>query len=191
MPNFEDILKFWIEDTGPAGWYRSDAALDADIRTRFEPVWRQALAGDCMGWSAQPRSMLALLILLDQFPRNMFRGSPEAFATDDKARAQAKKAIGLGWDTRFSGPEQQFFYLPLMHAECLEDQERAVRLFAERMPESKDNLVHARAHREVIRRFGRFPHRNTDLNRATTAAETAFLADGGYRSVVDSVREPA
>ena len=191
MPDPEDLLSFWLEEVGPKGWYIRDETVDARIRERFEPLWTRARKVGCMGWSVQPRSMLALVVLLDQFPRNMFRDSGKAFATDWQARAQAKKAIRLGWDMKIDAPERQFFYLPLMHSECLEDQERAVRLLKTRVPGGEDNVIHARAHREVIRRFGRFPHRNIDLGRLSTTAETAFLAGGGYRTVVDSVREAA
>ena len=184
----EEILSFWIDQTGEAGWYRQSDALDAEIRRRYLDLWEEARTNG-LGWAPNPKTALAKLILLDQFPRNMFRGDARAFATDRLALARAKSAIELDWDLRFTGPERQFFYLPLVHSECLTDQDRAVRLFKDRMPEATDNLLHARAHREVIRRFGRFPTRNAELGRASTADEAAYLAAGGYRTLVDSLRK--
>lgn len=177
----EDVLSFWIDEIGPKSWYRADPALDALIRERFGALWETAAGGGIGHWLCNPRSALALVIVLDQFPRNMFRGEARAFATDAAARAAAKRAVALGWDMRVAEPERQFFYLPLMHSECLSDQDRGVRLFLTRMPLSgEDNLDHARAHRAEIRRFGRFPHRNRALSRADTAEERDYLATGGY-----------
>ncbi|MCA8879710.1 MAG: DUF924 domain-containing protein [Rhodobacteraceae bacterium] len=188
MINPDDILTFWIDETGEEGWYRQSDALDAEIRRRFQDVW-EAARNHQLGWTPTPHSTLALLIVLDQFPRNMFRGDPRAFATDRLALAKAKCAIEKDWDLRIDGPARQFFYMPFEHSECLADQERAVRLFLERMPESSENLLHAQAHRDVIRRFGRFPTRNAVLSRSSTEAETSFLGDGGYGRVVDSLRQ--
>ncbi|MBE3640504.1 DUF924 family protein [Mangrovicoccus algicola] len=192
MTSYQDVLDFWIEEVGPAGWYRAEDAIDATIRNRFGAAWHMAQAGGLPEWSATPEGTLALLILLDQFPRNMFRGEGRAFSSDAQARAVAKKAVEKGWDLRIPEPQRQFFYLPLMHSECLIDQERCIRLMMERMPETgADNLLHARAHREVIRRFGRFPHRNPDLDRNTTAEEARFLEEGGYGQVVQTLRQAA
>ena len=143
-------------------------------------------------WLTYPSGTLAYIILTDQFPRNMHRNSGEAFATDGIARAAAKMAIDRNWDLRIDEPARQFFYLPLMHSECLADQERCVRLMMTRMPETgASNLVHARAHREVIRRFGRFPYRNEALARQTHGAEAAFLAAGGYGAMVRELTQAA
>lgn len=192
MEDFESLLAFWLDEIGPEGWYRKDAALDQRIRNDFEAVWDRTLTGDCLGWTAYPRSTLALLILLDQFPRNMFRDDPRAYSTDRRGLAVAKQAIVRGWDKRIDGPARQFFYLPLMHSECLEDQDRCVRLMLERMPEEGgDNLVHARAHREVIRRFGRFPTRNQDLGRTSSQKEMHYLGNGGYGALVNELRASA
>jgi uncharacterized protein (DUF924 family) len=185
MANPEDILAFWLDDIGPQGWYESSPELDAAIRDRFLADWTKAREGGMSLWLTYPSGTLAYIILTDQFPRNMHRGSGEAFATDGIARAAAKMAIDRGWDMRIDEPARQFFYLPLMHSECLADQERCVRLMMTRMPETgAANLVHARAHREVIRRFGRFPYRNDALARPTQGAEAAFLAEGGYGAMV-------
>jgi uncharacterized protein (DUF924 family) len=175
----EDILTFWLDEVGPEGWYRQDDALDARIRDRFGAAAEAARRGEMECWMLDPRKCLALLILLDQFPRNMFRDSPEAFASDDRARAVAKAALRRGFDAAIPMPGRQFYYLPLMHSESLPDQERSVRLFRLNDP-AGGNIDHARAHRAVIRRFGRFPYRNGPLGRVTTAAEHEWLAEGGY-----------
>jgi len=185
MSDAHDIRQFWVEEVGPEGWYNSTEELDATIQERFGEAWERAAAGEYSHWACDPEHALALLILLDQFPRNMFRGSPRAFETDRKARCIAKKAIDAGYDLKTPEPERQFFYLPLMHSECLTDQERCVRLMKTRMPEAGDgNLLHAKVHREVIRRFGRFPYRNEALNRVPSAQEEAYLAAGGYSETV-------
>lgn len=177
----ESVLEFWVDEVGPEGWYRGDAALDQEIRDRFLDTWRAAKWGDLASWLERPESALALLIVLDQFPRNMFRGSGEAFHSDPRALELAKKMIGMGYDMKITEPERQFFYLPLMHSETLTDQDRCVRLILTRMPVTGAlNLKHACAHRDVIRRFGRFPYRNEALGRKSSAAEQDYLAAGGY-----------
>jgi len=192
MTSPEEVLSFWLDEVGPEGWYAASAACDARVVERFADAWAAASRGAMDGWLCNPRGALALLVLLDQFPRNMFRGEARAFATDAAARRVAKHAIDRGWDMRIPEPERQFFYLPLMHAECLCDQDRGVRMFLTRMPESgEDNLIHARAHREVIRRFGRFPYRNVALGRETTPDEAEFLGSGGYGATLRRVRREA
>ncbi|QIE42095.1 DUF924 family protein [Meridianimarinicoccus aquatilis] len=186
-----DVLTFWVDDTGPKGWYATDDALDAEIRARFLPLWEASKEDGCIGWAPSPETALATIIVFDQFPRNMFRRDGRAFSSDAVARAKAKHALDLDWDLRIQGPSRQFFYLPLMHSECLADQERCVRLFMERMPEARDNLTHAKAHREVIRKFGRFPTRNGDLARVSTSAERGYLENGGYGAIVNAVRAAA
>ena len=181
MANPETILTFWIEEVGPSGWYKSEEGLDTEIRERFEADWHEAMAGSCGPWLTCAKGALAYLILMDQFPRNMFRGTRQSFASDSHARAAAKTAIAHNWDMRIPEPERQFFYMPLVHSENLIDQDRAVRLFLTRMPETgHNNLPHARVHREIIRQFGRFPTRNTALSRQNTPAEQRWLDDGGY-----------
>ncbi|MGO4915109.1 DUF924 family protein [Pseudogemmobacter sp. W21_MBD1_M6] len=188
MLNPEAVLDYWINEVGPKGWYAGGEALDAQVKEKFEDAWHTARKSGFKTWMADPRGTLALVILLDQFPRNMFRGTADAFASDNQARATAKTAIERNWDLKVPEPERQFFYLPLMHSECLTDQERSVRLFKTRMPETgTSNLLHARAHREVIRRFGRFPTRNEALHRPLSTPESAYLASGGYGAVVQSI----
>ena len=177
----EQVLTYWVDEVGPKGWYSGGDALDAEVRAQFEEAWHEARAGACGLWMTTPVGVLGYIILTDQMPRNMFRGHARAFFTDSSARAAAKMAIERDWDQRIPAPERQFFYMPLMHSENLIDQDRGVRLFASRMPGSDGgNLRHARAHRDIIRRFGRFPYRNAALERKTTAAEQAWMDAGGY-----------
>ena len=184
-----EVTEFWLNEIGPKGWYVPDEAVDAVIRERFLPAWELARDGGLKDWKLRPDTMLAYLILVDQFPRNMFRVSGDAFATDKMARSAAKIAIEKKWDMKVSEPERQFFYLPLMHSECLSDQERCLCLIKTRMPQTGDSqLLHAKAHRHVIRQFGRFPYRNVALERRDTDPEMAFLKRGGYQSAMQAVQ---
>lgn len=186
----EEILRFWLDEVGPQGWYEVSEDLDAAIRDRFRDTWERARAGTNGLWLTYPGGTLAYIILMDQFPRNMFRGEALAFATDEQANAAAKAAIHRKWDLRIDEPARQFFYLPLMHSENLCDQERCIRLVMERMPETgSGTLLHARAHREVIRMFGRFPYRNPALSRASTGLEKDYVEKGGYGSTVRALQE--
>ncbi len=185
MQTPQDVNEFWLNEVGPAGWYKAEESLDDEIRSRFQTLWEDARDGGLTDWKLDPQSLLAYLILTDQFPRNMFRDDGRAFATDKLARAVAKKAIDKGWDMRVPEPERQFYFLPLMHSECLADQDRCIRLMLSHMPETgAGNLLHAKAHREVIRKFGRFPYRNPALKRTDTATEAEFIRNGGYASVL-------
>ncbi|MBV1867675.1 MAG: DUF924 domain-containing protein [Marinosulfonomonas sp.] len=189
MRSPEDVLAFWLDELSPKDWYLGGEDLDQQIRDRFLTTWEDAQNGACGLWLTYPTGTLAYLLLTDQFPRNMFRGSGQAFASDANARAAAKVAIARGWDMKIDAPARQFFYLPLMHSESLCDQDRGVRLMLKRMPDGGgSNLLHAKAHREVIRRFGRFPYRNDALSRVTTPAEAAFLEHGSYGSVVQELQ---
>ena len=181
----EDVLACWLDEVGPESWYESREALDTEIREKFETTWHRAMAGSLSFWLTYPSGTLAYIILTDQFPRNMFRDTSKAFASDHIARAAAKMAISKNWDTRIDGPARQFFYLPLVHSESLVDQDRAVRLIKTRMPDhGGTQLLHARAHREVIRRFGRFPTRNAALGRLSQPGEKSYVDGGGYGTVV-------
>ncbi|MEM8570317.1 MAG: DUF924 family protein [Pseudomonadota bacterium] len=181
------ILAFWFDEIGPEHWYEASPELDATIRHKFEPIWGFAARGELDKWICEPLTSLALLIVLDQFPRNMFRGDRKAFATDKKALRAAKEALNFKHDQRLDMPGRQFFYLPFVHSEIGPDQERAVRLFL--FSEATDNLRHARAHRWVIRKFGRFPTRNAELGRKSTHAEEQFIADGGYELALKAVSD--
>lgn len=178
------VLDFWFGPPPPAiraEWFRKDPAFDQRIRERFGPTVERALAGP-LGWEGGPADRLAELIVLDQFPRNLFRDQARAFAGDERARAIALALIDAGGDADLHPLQRWFVYLPLEHAEDLALQDRSVRLFtalAEADPAMKGALDYAEKHRDVIRRFGRFPHRNRALGRADTAAEQAYLAEPG------------
>ncbi|MEO1641568.1 MAG: DUF924 family protein [Pseudomonadota bacterium] len=185
MAGPQDVLAFWLDESSPSDWYKSDPDFDQLIRDRFEETWVHATEGALGLWLTYPSGTLAYIILTDQYPRNMFRDTANAFATDDVALAAAKMAIDRDWDLKIDEPARQFFYLPLMHSENLSDQDRAVRLIHTRMPEhGANNRDHACAHRAVIRDFGRFPYRNAALGRKTTPAEQAFLDAGGYGAAI-------
>jgi len=169
-----EVLGFWFADPVRPLWFRSTPEFDAQIRERFLPAWREAKAGRLGAWAETPEGALALVILLDQFPLHMFRGRAEAFASEARAREVADHAIRQGWDQRMNDTRKGFLYLPFMHSESLTDQERAVQLY--RDAGLTDNLRWAEHHRGIIRRFGRFPHRNDPLGRAQTAEEGAWLA---------------
>lgn len=155
-----DILAFWIE-AGPDNWYKKDDAFDAAICDKFLSTYEAAAGGRLSDWEKTPSSALALVILLDQFPRNMFRGSARAFAADPLAREIAHKAIASGFDKAVAKELRAFFYLPFMHSENLADQEYCVELC--RALGDEENIKYAEMHAEIIRRFGRFPHRNPVL----------------------------
>lgn len=173
-----DILDFWLS-AGRERWYKHDAGFDAEIRSRFLATWRKAAAGELPSWETGDDGATALTIVLDQFPRNMFRNDGMTFSSDALAREVAGRAIDRGVDTRIDPLLREFLYLPFMHSEHLVDQQRCVALFS-RYGGSSDNLKYARIHEDIIRRFGRFPHRNHVLGREMTAEEQAFLDAGGF-----------
>ena len=184
----KEIIDFWMNDVGPANWYRSDATLDAEIKARFETTWENARNGEYCAWMCTPEGCLALVLLLDQFPRKMFRGTAQAYMSDAKALSAAKRGIVMGHDLKANEPERQFFYLPMMHSESLMDQERCVRLMSLRMPRvGGEGILHAKAHRDVIRQFGRFPHRNGALERPSTGPEMAYITAGGYDFTINTI----
>jgi uncharacterized protein (DUF924 family) len=171
------ILAFW-RDAGPDRWYKRDDAFDAEIRDRFLALWRKAVAGELSSWEASDDGALALVIVLDQFPRNMFRDDALTYSSDALARDVARRALARGADARIDPDLREFFYMPFMHSEHLADQFHCVELF--RKIEGAENLKYAEEHADIIRRFGRFPHRNRVLGRVTTPEEQAFLDDGGF-----------
>ncbi|HHX91200.1 MAG TPA: DUF924 domain-containing protein [Paracoccus sp.] len=182
-----EIIDFW-EGIGPQGWYNSTPDLDAEITRQFGADWKAAHDGGLCDWLGAPQGALAYLLVTDQFGRNMFRDDARAFATDARARQAATKAIHHGMDLKLPEPIRQFFYLPFMHGESSFDQDRCIRLMIARLPETgAGNIRHARAHREIIRRYGRFPYRNAALGRSNTAAEEAFFAAGGYMAVFNAL----
>ena len=172
-----DILAFW-RAAGPKRWFQKDAAFDDAIRVKFEPTHHAAARGEYDAWTTSADGTLALLILLDQFPRNLYRGSAHQFATDPLARRVAALAVGRGDHKAFEPELRGFFFLPFEHSEELADQDRSVALC--QASGDEDLLKWARIHRDIIARFGRFPHRNHALGRETTPQEQAFLDEGGF-----------
>ena len=172
------VLAFWRE-AGPKKWFTKDAAFDETLRTRFLETYEAAAAGNLAEWETAPESALALVIVLDQFPRNMFRGDARAFAADPLARQIADRALAKGFDRSVPPGDRAFFYLPFEHSESLADQERCVELF--RLTGDAEALKWAELHADIIRKFGRFPHRNAILGRDTTPEEQKFLDEGGFK----------
>jgi uncharacterized protein (DUF924 family) len=178
-PEADAVLEFWFSGRMKARWFHSTPELDQEIRNRFESLWEDAAGGRLAAWSATARGALALVIMLDQLPLNMFRGSPESFSTEAASREVANEAIGKGLDEELAPEERAFLYMPFMHSESLEDQDRSMELFSK--PGLQHNLTWARHHREIIARFGRFPHRNEILNRTSSPEEKAWLqSEEGY-----------
>ena len=183
----EEVLDFWFgrEDEPGYGefreaWFRKDPEFDQQIRARFEDLYEAAATGELDGWKEEARSCLALVILLDQFPRNMFRGDPRSYATDRKAQQTAEDAVDRAFDRELPAFQRMFLYMPFMHSENLEHQRRSVELFRGLGGEGEaDPLHYAVRHMEIIERFGRFPHRNEILGRQTTPEEAEFLTQPG------------
>jgi uncharacterized protein (DUF924 family) len=175
-PDPGEVVRFW-SDAGPQRWFKRDDAFDAEFRGRFLPAHEAAAAGELAGWQDTADGALALVLLLDQFPRNAFRGSARVYATDEQARKVADAAVRAGFDQQVPKQLRQFFYLPFMHSEDLADLERCVRL---NEAVGGEPLRYARHHRDIVARFGRFPHRNALLGRPSTPEEERFLAEGGF-----------
>lgn len=173
----KDVLEFWV-GLGPKKWWRRDDAVDAEIRSRFGELYLEAASGRLDAWLEEPDSALALVIVLDQFSRNMYRNDPRAFAQDTRCAHLVLGLIEAGLDRRMRTDIGVFCYLPLMHAENIHDQ-RLCLAEMERL-ELPENVEAAQEHLDIIERFGRFPHRNVVLNRQTTEAEQAFLDGGGF-----------
>lgn len=171
----EEVLAFWFAD--PARWWKKDPAFDAEVRAHFGALHEEIERGAHEDWLGTPRGALAYVIVLDQLSRNMFRGTPRMFASDARALAAAREALDRGHDAALAPAERSFLYMPFMHSEDLADQERCVELF--RAAGLPGQLRYAEQHRDIVRRFGRFPHRNEILGRASTDEERAFLAQPG------------
>ena len=170
------VVAFW-RDAGPSLWFAKDPAFDVRFRVRFLSLHESAARGELRSWLSTPTRALALVILLDQFPRNAFRGTPRMYESDVLAREMASAAIAYGHDRAIEEPLRLFLYLPFAHSENLADQERSVVLSRQL---GKDAQVHAEGHRDIIKRFGRFPHRNPILGRTMTTEEQRFLDEGGF-----------
>jgi uncharacterized protein (DUF924 family) len=181
-----DVLSFWFGTPGEAHfgkarpeWFRRDAAFDSEIGARFGDLHGELAAGGAQSWLADPRTTLAYVIVLDQFSRNLYRDDPRAFASDPLALRAAQHGVDRAFDRELSPIERPFLYMPFMHSERLVDQDRCVQLFETlaREDPSADNLSFALRHREIVARFGRFPHRNRTLGRQSSAEEEAFLRE--------------
>ena len=171
----QSVIDFWFRGNEERKeWFRKDPAFDDEIRTRFLALHEEAARGELAAWKRSARECLALIVLLDQFPRNMFRDSPRAYATDPLALDAARHAVASGYDRSLTEVERSFVYLPFEHSENLADQERALELFT-----GHANFEWARKHWAIVRRFGRFPHRNAVLGRQSTPAEIEFLKQPG------------
>lgn len=180
----DEVLAFWFgrEDEPDYGefreaWFRKDPEFDQQVQERFGPLYERAAAGELDGWREEARSCLALVICLDQFPRNMFRGDGRTHATDDKALETARYALERALDRELPPFQRVFVYMPFMHSESVEDQRRSVELFGRlaEKPGAPDLTSYAVGHMEIVERFGRFPHRNVILGRETTPEEAEFL----------------
>ena len=188
MTTVNEVVDFWLDEVGADRWYAADEALDHEVRRRFEQLWLDTLNGANGLWLTYAAGTLAYLILMDQMPRNMFRRTARSFGSDRHALAAAKAALHNCWDLKIDEPARQFFYMPLMHSESLTDQDRAVRLIMSRLPQGRRlQLPHAQAHRDIIRKFGRFPARNDALNRRATAPEVIYTQAGGYDFTLKSL----
>jgi uncharacterized protein (DUF924 family) len=176
-PHPEAILTFWFSELEPAQWWRVDPALDDLIRSRFGHLHAAASVSELFAWRSSPGGRLAEVIVLDQFSRNMFRGTPKAFACDPLALALAQEAVSLGADLQIEPASRAFLYMPYMHSESRLIHAEALRLFA--TPGLERNLESARQHKAIIDRFARYPHRNAALSRESTPEELAFLAQPG------------
>ena len=180
MASAVEVIGFW-QEAGPAKWFAHDAAFDDAIRARFEMLHYTAARGELSGWPESWQGSLALLLLLDQFPRNLFRGSAHSYATDPLARSIADHALAAGHDRQAPAALRVFYYLPFEHSEALADQDRSMALCAALDAASGSTYsAYAELHRGIIARFGRFPHRNAALGRESTPEEQAFLAGGGF-----------
>ena len=190
--NPEFILNFWLDEVGPDCWYISDESLDGLIEKKFKETLQHILSGGYSLWLTYPSGALAYIIVLDQFYRNIFRGNKNSFAAERIAIAASKQSIKFEFDLKIDEPARQFFYMPLMHSENLYDQEKCIRQILQKLPSSGYGLLkHARAHRELIRSYGRFPSRNSQLGRTNTLLEQEYFEHGGYQAVLSRLNNYA
>ena len=175
--SIDEILHFWFEELSRKDWFRMDEALDSTIASRFGAIYHELREGVPAAWLDTPEGVLATILVLDQFPRNMFRGDARAFATDEAGLELAKRAIADGFDEKLTRDQRAFLYMPFQHSEDRDDQARAIALYA--MLGKPLNLDFALRHQAVVDRFDRFPHRNALLGRASTEEERSFLTEPG------------
>lgn len=171
----QEILSFWFAETAPVQWFQTNDVFDSMVRDRFLPLYDIALKGLCDSWAKEVDGALALVLLFDQFPRNMFRGKPESFATDARALSVAEQAIERGFDVILPPVRRRFMYLPFEHSENIAHQNRSVQLFLSMKDQDPLGHEYAIRHQKIIEKYGRFPHRNEILGRANTGSETEFL----------------
>lgn len=190
MHEQKDVLNFWLNDVPEEDWYSCIPALDAQIRLRFESLWRRAVRGELRDWWKTPKGSLAFIILTDQFSRNMFRNHAYSYATDAIALKCARNAVSWNFDMSVPKYGREFFYTPFIHSESLEDQEMCAALTLARLKEDPHAPIpHVWAHHQQIQDFGRFPARNVALGRTSTQQEVAFLKRGGYATLVEEIRQ--
>jgi len=175
LQSADDVLRFWFDETPAIKWFEKDDVFDGCVRARGMALHEQAADLKLASWREDARGALAEVVLLDQFPRNMFRGSPRAYATDDLALKCAEYALDQGFDQALPSMQRRFFYLPFQHSENTEDQARQAALFA--ALDDAETYKWALRHQEIVDRFGRFPHRNAVLGRETKSEEAAFLLE--------------
>ena len=173
----QDVLHFWFEETAPVQWFQINPEFDLEITQRFADLYRMTADGLCDGWATDADGALALIIILDQFSRNMFRGLPSAYAMDRKALEIAAQAIDKGFDQIHPPLRRRFFYLPFEHSENMEDQIKSIHFFERMKDIDPISFTHAQRHFQTIKTFGRFPHRNSIYGRATTASEEKYLTE--------------
>jgi len=188
MEQYQAIIDFWVDEIGIEKWYISTDELDQSIRDRFQSHWQTALDGGYLDWGDTALGALGYLILTDQFPRNMFRGDARTFATDPIARQMARRAIAQDFDQQIAEPQRQFFFLPFEHSEDIAAQNDAVAYISTRMKDNESTLLHAKSHREIIKRFGRFPYRNDALLRQSTDKEREFIDQAGYQGILEDLQ---
>ncbi|MGM0783292.1 MAG: DUF924 family protein [Pseudomonadota bacterium] len=177
LPGADEVLDFWFRELVPAQWFRKDPALDAEIARRFGQLLTAAAQGELWPWRRSAQGRLAEVIVLDQFPRNIHRDTPRAFATDPMALVLAQEAVAQGADRSLETRQRAFLFMPYMHSESLAIHDEALRLFDQ--PGLEENLRFERRHRDIVVRFGRYPHRNAILERESTPEELAFLEQPG------------
>jgi uncharacterized protein (DUF924 family) len=173
MTDFAEVINFWFSEPVKSKWFRSTVEFDAELKHRYEALWKSGCARELDNWQDHAKGALALVILLDQFPLNMYRDSPLGYSSEAQARDVSRLAIQQGFDKNLQNPEKAFLYMPFMHSEDIEDQNISVSLHES--GELENNLRFARHHQEIIRRFGRFPHRNKVLGRESTPEEISYL----------------
>jgi len=184
----KDVLHFWFEELEPGKRFFGGEEVDNLVRERFLDTYEEAIKGKLDHWRESPDGCLAIILVLDQFSRNMFRGDARSFEFDHQAREIAEDAIARDFDLEHEEEKRSFYYLPYMHSEDSKDQAKCIELISNRLGEKgKTSLIHAKAHADIINEFGRFPYRNDALGRVNTTEESAFLDSGGYVQVVKKI----